>query len=311
MNDRKHADDDLKVPHQRADAAADVPVAPNDDDVLVRDRSGRDPQDPAGDEFRDRDPLYTSDLDPAHAGDRDPHHTEAPADTDAPEHPSRDRQHTIGVEHTSGVEHGVERTSGVEHSSGPGHASGLEYSGGAASGHDPADEDRGPMAAGRAAEDQADPSSAGERDPFRTHDPLTPVSETGRDVQSVPVDDGSPYKDPYARAGDVLVDSEPVHAAPTGLVLFDQDPAQVHSRWRDVQAAFVDDPREAVERADGLLDEIVTAVTATLAARTAELRESWQDKERHDTERLRLALREYRNVLEGLLELSDRKSEVK
>lgn len=305
MNDRKPVDDDLKVPHQRADAADEVRVAANDDDVLVRDRSGRDPQDPASDEFRDRDPLYTGDLDPTHAGDRDPHHTGAPADTDDPERSSRDRQHT------SGVEHGVEHTSGVERSSGPGHASGLEYSGGAASGHDPADEDRGPMAAGRADEDQADPSSAGERDPFRTHDPLTPVSETDRDVQSVPADDGSPYKDPYARAGDVLVDSEPVHAAPTGLVLFDQDPAQVHSRWRDVQAAFVDDPREAVERADGLLDEIVTAVTATLTTRTAELRESWQDKERHDTERLRLALREYRTVLEGLLELSDRKSEVK
>ncbi|MGW6502775.1 hypothetical protein [Nonomuraea angiospora] len=123
-------------------------------------------------------------------------------------------------------------------------------------------------------------------------------------------DDGA-YRDPYARTGEDMTagpETEPgdvpAHAAPDEVVLFDQDPDQVQARWRDLQASFVDDPGEAVRRADGLVGEVVDALTSSLTTRTNGLRDRWKDTEAADTEQMRLALRDYRNVLERLLALS-------
>ncbi|MET8140387.1 hypothetical protein ABZU32_08775 [Sphaerisporangium sp. NPDC005288] len=71
-------------------------------------------------------------------------------------------------------------------------------------------------------------------------------------------------------------------------------------RWREVQVSFVDDPREAVERADGLVDEAVAAITSRKQA----LVDQWKDGDQNDTERLRLALRDYRSLLQDLVGLS-------
>lgn len=81
--------------------------------------------------------------------------------------------------------------------------------------------------------------------------------------------------------------------------LLDQDPEQVRTRWRELQASFVDDPRESVERADLLVEELVS----TLTARTTEMRDRWKNAGEGETEQLRLALREYREMLERLLTL--------
>jgi hypothetical protein len=100
-------------------------------------------------------------------------------------------------------------------------------------------------------------------------------------------------------------DETPAHAAPKEIVLFDQDPAEAQARWRDLQASFVDDPGQAVHRADELVEEVVEALTGSLTARTGELRERWKSADGGDTEQLRLALRDYRGVLERLLALSE------
>ncbi|MEV0820590.1 hypothetical protein [Nonomuraea rubra] len=131
-------------------------------------------------------------------------------------------------------------------------------------------------------------------------------------------DDDASYRDPYARTGgDMLAEPEPApdpahstagsHAAPDDIVLFDQDPAEVQARWRDVQSSFVDDPGEAVQRADGLVSEVVDSLTSTLSNRTNALRDRWKETgSSADTEQLRLALRDYRTVLERLLALSSK-----
>ncbi|MFI6732038.1 hypothetical protein ACIBI9_03820 [Nonomuraea sp. NPDC050451] len=128
-------------------------------------------------------------------------------------------------------------------------------------------------------------------------------------------DDGA-YRDPYARTGEDMPaepetepDEVPAHAAPEDVVLFDQNPDQVQARWRDLQASFVDDPGEAVRRADGLVGEVVDALTSSLTNRTNGLRDRWKDTEAADTEQMRLALRDYRSVLESLLALSSRRTE--
>ncbi|MFF5212527.1 hypothetical protein [Streptosporangium sp. NPDC000396] len=94
-------------------------------------------------------------------------------------------------------------------------------------------------------------------------------------------------------------------AAPAdGGFLFDQDPGEVRRRWQEVQVGFVDDPRDSVERADALVEEVTSSLRNALEARTTELQSRWKNIGHDDTEQLRTALRDYRAMLEQLLDLS-------
>src|SRR6266516_2501174 len=75
--------------------------------------------------------------------------------------------------------------------------------------------------------------------------------------------------------------------------------AQVHVRWQEIQAAFVDDPRDSVTRAAGLAEEVVTTVVAPAQERVSDLRDVW-DGNSADTEQLRNALRRYRMLINRL-----------
>ncbi|MEU4235147.1 hypothetical protein AB0F17_63690 [Nonomuraea sp. NPDC026600] len=87
--------------------------------------------------------------------------------------------------------------------------------------------------------------------------------------------------------------------------LLDSDPAGVQACWRDLQASFVDDPRDAVQRADSLLDEVMASVHQALESRIRELQGRWKNPSHNDTEQLRMALRSYRDTLHRLLPLAD------
>ncbi|RBQ20466.1 hypothetical protein DP939_11865 [Spongiactinospora rosea] len=115
-----------------------------------------------------------------------------------------------------------------------------------------------------------------------------------------------------AQDGEIPEPAEPgEHGQPdaglTAADLFGQDATEIQRRWRDVQATFVDDPRLAVERADGLFGEVVAAMREALDSRADRLHEQWTNAGEADTERLRLALRDYRATLEHLLHLTDQK----
>ncbi|SNS53985.1 hypothetical protein [Actinomadura mexicana] len=71
-------------------------------------------------------------------------------------------------------------------------------------------------------------------------------------------------------------------------------------RWHEVQAAFVDDPGESVRKADGLASEAVDALAQALAKHRRSLTEALDGGEPADTERLRLALRGYRDLLDRI-----------
>lgn len=73
-------------------------------------------------------------------------------------------------------------------------------------------------------------------------------------------------------------------------------------------AGFVDEPRNAVEEADHVMEEVASRVTDALTQRRRTLRTSWQEGENKqgnagDTEQLRLALRDYRELADRLLHL--------
>lgn len=103
----------------------------------------------------------------------------------------------------------------------------------------------------------------------------------------------------------VLVDADRAdRATGTAETLFHHDSDDVLRRWQEVQAGFVDDPRDAVQRADSLLDEVTSSFRSALEARATELQGRWKNTEKNDTEDLRTALRDYRATLEQLLHIS-------
>jgi len=84
---------------------------------------------------------------------------------------------------------------------------------------------------------------------------------------------------------------EGVHAGAADL-------AGYHSRFEAVQSEFIDEPRQAVEKAASLVEEAVDLMMRALQRELEQVRSELGDNE--DTERLRIALRRYRDVLESL-----------
>ncbi|MBT2414575.1 hypothetical protein J7I94_29185 [Streptomyces sp. ISL-12] len=84
---------------------------------------------------------------------------------------------------------------------------------------------------------------------------------------------------------------------------------KLEQRLHHAVSGFVDAPRAAVEEADRVLEEITSRFTDAVTRRRRTLRASWQsaDTERQataaDTEQLRLALRDYRELSENLMRL--------
>ncbi|WP_425834433.1 hypothetical protein [Streptomyces fractus] len=76
----------------------------------------------------------------------------------------------------------------------------------------------------------------------------------------------------------------------------------LEGRLRHALTGFVDEPRAAVEEADHVLEDLTARLTETLAGHRRTLRTTWQGST-EDTERLRLALRDYRETAERLLSL--------
>ncbi|WP_258055548.1 hypothetical protein [Streptomyces sp. Ru62] len=98
--------------------------------------------------------------------------------------------------------------------------------------------------------------------------------------------------------------------APSGTgapLLPHEETEQWERRLREVVAGFVDEPRQAVEQADRTLEEIAARFTEAVTRRRRTLRMSWEGTEGRgpgaetDTEQLRLALRDYRELAGRLL----------
>jgi hypothetical protein len=87
----------------------------------------------------------------------------------------------------------------------------------------------------------------------------------------------------------------------TANSLFADDPSGLRSRWDDVQAAFVDDPKECVQKADGLVAEVVEQLTNGFSEARSRLEAQWARGEEASTEDLRLALKRYREFFQRLL----------
>jgi hypothetical protein len=86
------------------------------------------------------------------------------------------------------------------------------------------------------------------------------------------------------------------------LLLLDRSVAQdFRSRWNEIQVAFVDEPRDAVGRADRLVAETINGLTESFTAERQKLEREWDRGSTDSTEALRLAFQGYRSFFNRLL----------
>jgi hypothetical protein len=135
------------------------------------------------------------------------------------------------------------------------------------------------------AEDDRAPAEAGFGGPDRTADgadgTARPAAETG---QSLPGEADDAVAVPDLDRVDALLSAD--------------EAERLRARWRDLQAAFVDDPRQAVEDADELIGVAIAALQERYQAQRSALADSWRGGDTGDTEALRVTLRRYRRLFE-------------
>jgi hypothetical protein len=94
----------------------------------------------------------------------------------------------------------------------------------------------------------------------------------------------------------------PAATAQPAALLASLDAESIRNRFLDIQAGFVDEPRQAVEEAGRFIDELVQQVIDALQAQRGQLQAPMADDA--STEDLRLSLRAYRQFVDRLLGLA-------
>lgn len=84
----------------------------------------------------------------------------------------------------------------------------------------------------------------------------------------------------------------------------DEDKAdEFRSHWRKIQTGFVDNPRNSVEKADELVENVMNSITEAFGKERAYLEDQWNQGANASTEDLRLAIKRYRSFFNRLLTL--------
>ena len=135
---------------------------------------------------------------------------------------------------------------------------------------------------------------------MRTEDRATaeePVETEGREGRRRELKTGDIAESPRAATERPRADETKAHnAAPLFAA---KDAEGYRARWQDVQARFVDAPRESVEAADTLVAEVIKATV--FADQQKQLESAIEREGKLSTEELRIALQRYRSFFDRLL----------
>lgn len=110
----------------------------------------------------------------------------------------------------------------------------------------------------------------------------------------------TPGPKPVASEGRVteINRSEPQGATP----LFPNNELEnLRTRWKEIQTNFVDEPRKAVEQADGLVASAMKRLAEVFADERSKLEKQWDRGDDVSTEDLRVAFQRYRSFFDRLL----------
>jgi hypothetical protein len=140
-------------------------------------------------------------------------------------------------------------------------------------------------------------------------DPPTAAAEPSPVNQEQSQSTDAPADAPTAPNGEAAVSGQAASAEHSGVeressteeLFADDDLEELRGRWTAVQAGFVDDPKDCVQKADVLVSDLVEQLTTGFAHARSRLEEQWARGEEASTEDLRVALMHYREFFERLL----------
>jgi hypothetical protein len=183
--------------------------------------------------------------------------------------------------------------------------------------------------AGEAGEQEAPPSDREASGAFESAAASTSIFDVGRDDPAAAEAEGSEAEGSEAEGSEAAAseaaaseaataepEPEPAGApeaaeaptaaagattGPPAALVATLDTEGVRSRFLDIQAGFVDEPRQAVEEAGRFVEELVQQVIDALQAQRGQLKAPVEET---STEDLRLALRAYRQFVDRLLGLA-------
>jgi hypothetical protein len=108
---------------------------------------------------------------------------------------------------------------------------------------------------------------------------------------------------PAAEPAAGMADSSPPgnESSTDGPLFTDVTLAELRRRWDNVQTGFVDDPKDCVQKADGLVSDVVEQLISGFTDARSRLEQQWGRGEEASTEDLRVALKRYREFFDRLL----------
>lgn len=137
---------------------------------------------------------------------------------------------------------------------------------------------------------------AAQRSAQRADDRMDP------DVRDARYDDVRMQED--TRVQEARPHAEPPQAAEPLAALFPADvAADFNARWDAVQIGFVDDPGEAVRKADELVAQVMKSLAESFANERDRIEGQLGQSDSESTENMRVALRRYRSFFQRLLSL--------
>lgn len=148
-------------------------------------------------------------------------------------------------------------------------------------------------------------------DPLRKDEAITTADLIGRKEKPQLVKDERQGMEGRAENEAAIREGEPLNASPNANTniaqpspLFaENEVGDYRSRWGNIQAAFVDEPRHAVEEADSLVAQLMKKLAEGFAGERERLEKHWDSGQNVSTEDLRIALQRYRSFFDRLLKV--------
>jgi len=92
-------------------------------------------------------------------------------------------------------------------------------------------------------------------------------------------------------------------AEPLAALFMPESAKNFREQWDAVQISFVDDPKQAVRKADELVEQVMKSLAETFSNERTKLEAQVEQTEQTSTENLRIALHRYRSFFQRLLSL--------
>jgi hypothetical protein len=96
---------------------------------------------------------------------------------------------------------------------------------------------------------------------------------------------------------------EPVVGGARAPLFSPEETESFRSEWSGIQSGFVDEPRQALERADALVARLMTRLAQVVGGERSAFERQWDLDNRTSTEDMRVALTKYRSFVDRLLSL--------